>query len=148
MAEKILLNGVEFHVEKDGDVARITSKENEFVKFMEANGIEKKEVKKVTDAMNEYLRAAVDTAVDKAGIELSADADIKFAEVTLPFGLNKSDNIEVHVTREKEVRIPTTGETVVKPAIKVAVNTKATRISKAHIKELREELEDVLARGC
>jgi hypothetical protein len=147
MAEKILLNGVEFHVEKDGDIARISSKENEFVKFMEANGVEKKEVKKVTDAMNEYLRAAVDTAVDKAGIELAADADIKFAEVTLPFGLNKSDAVDVHVTREKEVRIPTTGETVVKPAIKVAVNTKATRISKTHIRELREELEDVLARG-
>jgi len=149
MADKVILNGVEFEVNVEGNTVVVNADENAFIDYMKnEKELTKAEIKKVSVGMNDYLKAVVDTAVDKAGKELINHCDAEAVNVKFPFGVNKSDVVEVHVQREKDVRIPTTGEVVKKPAIKVAVNTKATRISKSHIRALREDLEEVLAKGC
>jgi len=145
--EKMLLNGVEFEVTLDGERAVVEVKEdtNPYLKEAEAAGFTKKQLKEFADFQHTYVRKAVDTSVEKAKEVLKENSNVQEVEVILPAGINKSDKVETLVIREREVRVPGTGETIVKPAIKVAVETKLNKVSKAHIKALRDELAEAIA---
>lgn len=146
--EKVLLNGVEFNVEKDGDKAIVSVKEDD-IYFTEADkaGLNKKILKEVDKFNQTYLRKVVDTSVDEASKILKDDSNIQAIEVTLPSGTHKTDKITTIVHRANETRIPGTDKTIVKPLIKVKVTNSVNRVSKAHIKSLRDELDDILANG-
>ena len=146
--EKVLLNGVEFVVEKEGDKA-VVSVNDENVYFEEAKkaGLDKKTLKEVDKFQHEFLRMAVDSAVDEAGKLMKAHEDLELVEVTIPNGIHKSDKVTTIVYRKNEAKIPGTDKVVVKPLIKVKVDTRASKVSKAHIRELRDELDEILANG-
>ena len=147
--EKVLLSGVDFEVTVDGEkaVVEVKGEENPYLKEAEAAGFTKKQLKEFADFQNEYVRKAVDTSYVEAKKVLEENKNVQEVEVIIPAGLNKSDKVETLVVREKEVRVPGTGEIIKKPAIKVAVETKLTKVSKAHIKALRDELAEAIAIG-
>jgi len=145
--EKMILNGVEFDVEVNDGVAVVKPKdENVFKNYLNEHDVTEKEFKKVTKVMQSYVRAAVDTTVEEAK-GIFSDKNVKRIETAMPYGLVKSDKIEVFIEREKEVRIPGTDKVVKKPSIKVKVSTQMAHVSKSHIRELRDELEEAITRG-
>ena len=144
--EKVLLNEVEFDVEKDGDKA-IVSVKDEDIYFKEADkaGLTKKVLKDVDKFQHNYLKSVVDTSVEEASKIFKDDSNIEVVEVTMPNGVHKVDKATTIVHRANETRIPGTDKTIIKPLIKVKVTTNASKVSKAHIRELRDELDIILA---
>jgi hypothetical protein len=140
----INLNGVEVEVTKENGVATVVVNENAFVEAAKEAGLSKKEIKAVDDFRHAYGTAVVDMAVEKAKEIFSEDNSVEEVEVTAPFGVLKSDKVVTKIFKSVETRIPGTNEVVNKPRIKVVTELKAARVSKAHVRSLRDQLEKAI----
>ena len=136
----------EYEVTKDNGVAVITVKdENFFVAEAEKAGIEKSMLEKVSKFKETYLHAAIEAATAEVQTVLGEDKDLKEAEVTTPYGTNKSTNIVTHVLRSKTMRVPGDGnKTITKSVVKNFVNSKEYNYPKTRRKALEAKLTEAL----
>ena len=135
----------EYEVAKDNGVAVIKVKnENMFVEAAKEAGIEKKTLEEVSKFKEAYLAAANEAAVDEVKVVMEKDADIKNAEVTTPFGVGKSTNIQTFIQREKTGPIPGTDKTYRKSIVKTVVNSREYVYPKTKRKALEQKLTDAL----
>jgi len=146
MAAQELTLSPEFEVSKENGIATITVKdENYFVAEAEKAGIEKATLEKVSKFKEQFLHAAIEVSGDKALEEFKGDADLKEAEVVVPFGTNKSTNITTHALRSKTMPMPgKPGETLTKSVVKTFVNSKEFNYPKSRRKALEKKLTDAL----
>jgi len=146
MAAEELVLTPEFNVEKDNGVAIITVKdENFFVEKAKEAGIEKSTLEKVTKFRELYLHAAIEATGVEVESVLGSDDTLKEAEVTIPFGINKSTNITTHVIKSKTIRIPGgDNKTVTKSVVKTFVNSKEFNYPKTRKTALEKKLTAAL----
>lgn len=132
----------DFSVETSNGVSTISYKDADAYK----NGtqIPFKTLKEVDDYREQYVKEATEVAAEVAKDHMAKHKNVNKAIVDFGFGVSKRGKIFVGVDREKEVKIPKTGETKKSSRIRVIVKDPKASFSKSRLRELSGELTKAL----
>lgn len=131
-----------FEVSTENGVSTFNFKDKDAYK--NGTDIPFKVLKQVGDYNAEYVREATELSFELSKEHGKKNKNVDKMIFNYPYSSSGRGNIAIEVLRNKEVRLPSTGELVTRSDMKVIVKDPNSKFPKATLKDLNKQLTEVL----